>query len=226
VQVGWAPLFRELDRGSKGLKNSKFFDATPDEIASTIGEITLELTGTRYSAGDFRHTAAQRLVDNGATRDEVTDFLGHSDHTAADVYFAASPKQADLVDVALGRSAIYRKVAEVAKTKTISVAHLAARPVDEQIAAMPHGIPISGIGACTAGQSLCQRNPVIACYTCHKFLAVEDGAIHQQVLEDLQNVVGQFDQPNRVDRVSPAMLQLRSTLEAVSALVGSSSGAQ
>jgi integrase len=217
VQAGWVPIFLELLRHPLG-PGEKFFGRTPGEISRLIKRLAGELTGTAYSASDFRHTAAQRLVDSGASREEVTDFLGHSDHTAADVYFAASPEQADLVDAALGKSAIYGKIAEVARTKRISVIDLASRPDDEQIVGMPHGIPISGIGACKAGQSLCQRNPVVACYTCHKFLAVEDSAVHQQVLSDLREVVSLFDQPMRIDRVSPAMLQLRTTLEAVSAL--------
>jgi len=218
VQAGWTPIFLELLRDPLG-REEKFFGRTPKEISRVIENLADELTGTAYSASDFRHTAAQRLVDSGVSREEVTDFLGHSDHTAADVYFAASPKQADLVDAALGRSTIYGKIAEVARTKSISVIDLVSRPDDDQIAGIPHGIPISGIGACMAGQSLCQRNPVVACYTCHKFLAVEDPSVHQQVLSDLQGVVGQFDQPTRIARVSPAMLQLKTTLEAISALV-------
>lgn len=219
VQDGWTPIFLALLQDPAGGAGEKFFGKRPYEISDLVKRLAAELTGSAYSTRDFRHTAAQRLVDSGASREEVTDFLGHSDHTAADVYFAASPKQADLVDAALGKSTIYGKIAEVARTKSISVIDLASRPDDEQITGMPHGIPISGIGACAAGQSLCQRNPVVACYTCHKFLAVEDPSLHQQVLSDLQSVVGQFDQPTRIDRVSPAMLQLRTTLEAVSAVV-------
>lgn len=85
---------------------------------------------------------------------------------------------------------------------------------------MPHGVPVSGIGACTSGQSLCRRNPVLACYTCHKFLPVSDAALHSGVLEDLRGVVRSFDQPQKLDRVSGAMMQLRATLEAIEAVVG------
>lgn len=101
----------------------------------------------------------------------------------------------------------------------ISVANLLRLAPDQQVVGMPHGVPISGIGACSAGQSTCSRNPVLACYTCHKFLPVNDATVHQSVRDSLEVVVMSYDQPQRVDRVSPAMMQLRTTLESVSAII-------
>ncbi len=84
---------------------------------------------------------------------------------------------------------------------------------------MPHGIPVTGLGQCKAGQSLCQRNPALACYTCHKFLPVSDVKVHSELLEAYRRVVNSFERPNHVVRASPATLQLRSTLEALQRLV-------
>lgn len=84
---------------------------------------------------------------------------------------------------------------------------------------MPHGIPVTGLGECRAGQSLCQRNPALSCYTCHKFLPVSDLKIHVDLLAAYRGVVRSFERPNHVDRVSPATLQLRSTLEALQRLI-------
>lgn len=71
VQAGWTPIFLELLGEPLGAEE-KFFGRTPGEIGSLIKNLADELTGTAYSASDFRHTAAQRLVDGGASREEVS----------------------------------------------------------------------------------------------------------------------------------------------------------
>ena len=217
VQPTWAALFVHwaMHRGTY----AKFFNMRPLEIGNIIMSLSENLTGLPYSARQLRHSGAQRLVDGGASREAVSEYLGHTDTTAANIYFDSSPAQNMLVNAALGESPIYRSVAAAARGELITVADLSTRPADQQIVGMPHGVPISNIGACAAGQSLCTRNPVLACYTCHKFLPVSDSAIHNQLLADLRAVVRSFDQPTRIDRVSPAMMQLRSTLEAIDAVV-------
>ena len=218
VQQGWVNIFAAWME-TRPANSMKLFGLRPEKLGDLVQELTYEITGTPYSARDLRHTAAQRLVDSGASRESVSDFLGHADTTAADVYFTSSPTQAALVNAALGYSPTYQAVAAAGRGDLLTAAQLLRRPSDEQIAAVPHGIPVSGIGACTSGQSLCRRNPVLACYTCHKFLPVADAALHSGVLEELRGVVRSFDQPEKVDRVSGAMMQLRSTLEAIEAVV-------
>lgn len=218
IQPAWASLFAYWSEGRSGELN-KFFDMTPGEVGQIILSLSQSITNKAYSARELRHTGAQRLVDSGASREAVSEYLGHTDTTSANIYFDSSPAQNTLVNAALGESPIYRSVAAAARGKLITVENLAERPADHQVIGMPHGVPISGIGACVAGQSLCTRNPVLACYTCHKFLPVSDRNTHQQVLSDLKDVVRGFDQPARIDRVSPAMLQLRSTLEAIDAVL-------
>ncbi|PVM87775.1 hypothetical protein DDF65_02255 [Caulobacter radicis] len=69
VQVGWAPIFLELLKVKTDSPGEKFFGRTPQEITALVSQLAEEVTGTAYSATDFRHTAAQRLVDNGASRE-------------------------------------------------------------------------------------------------------------------------------------------------------------
>lgn len=219
IQQDWCVLFHCWFAGVQRPANERLFDLVPTEMTRTIRELTEEITDTPYSANDLRHTAAQRLVDGGASREMVAEFLGHSDISASDVYFESSAQQAELINQALGLSDIYRHVERAARTKTIDPDVLRQAPADQQVGGSPHGVPIAGIGLCAVGQSLCRRNPVLSCYTCHRFMPVKDENLHLQVLENLRGVVLSFARPNSVDVVSPAMLQARATLEAVQRLV-------
>lgn len=214
IQTSWVPIFKEWS-ARRRKPAQKFFDMTPDQVGAAISSWMAEITGKRHSGGDLRHTSAQRLVDAGVSRESLTDFLGHTDVTTANVYFSSSSTQASLVNAAMGYSPAYQGVAAAARGDLITAAELLSRPIDQQIAGIPHGFPITGIGACKAGQSSCQRNPVLACYTCHKFLPVSEERVHRLLLEDMREVVRRFDQPERIARVSPAMMQLRLTLEAI-----------
>lgn len=218
IQPSWVPIFRHW-MSDRPTAQDKFFGVTPGRISTLIADALLEITGSNYTSQNLRHTSAQRLVDAGISHESLSDFLGHTDTTAAQVYFAASNSQARLVNMALGYSPTYQGVAAAARGDMITAAQLLARPVDQQISGMPHGVPVTGIGACQSGQSACQRNPVLACYTCHKFLPVAQPEVHAALLTDMRTVVRGFDQPSRVDRVSPAMMQLRVTLEAIEEVV-------
>ncbi|MBP0657292.1 site-specific integrase, partial [Mycobacterium tuberculosis] len=71
------------------------------------------------------HTAAQRLVDAGASQEELAEFLGHSDMTTALVYYETSANQAERVNKALGISEIYQRVARIAHNRFIGPEELA-----------------------------------------------------------------------------------------------------
>lgn len=47
--------------------------------------------------------------------------------------------------------------------------------------------------------------------------------VHATLLVEMRDVVRSFDQPQLIDRVSPAMMQLRVTLEAIEEVVGMAS---
>jgi hypothetical protein len=92
------------------------------------------------------------------------------------VYFQTSANQAERVNKALGISPIYRQLAKIAHDRFISPKELADLKGEQQIAAVPHGIPISGIGGCSSGQPACLFNPVTSCYGMRDWQAPLDSA--------------------------------------------------
>ncbi len=195
------------------------FGLTPKSVSNAIMELTEDLTGDAWTPTDLRHTAAQRLADGGISHVSLTEFMGHTSDRIANVYFDTSPAQAQRINEALAISPIYSNLAKIAKTKTIDKALLLGLPSDQQIGAVPHGVPIAGIGGCGLGQSLCMKNPVLACYTCSRFMPLGEPEIHQEVLESLRPVVTEFAAASCNNRQSPAYAQLKGTLDAVRRVV-------
>ncbi len=126
----------------------------------------------------LRHSMAQRMVDGGASRDEVAAALGHSSLHAVLIYFRRSAEQARLVNESLAISPIYQTMIKIGKDRFISDSELAELKGIQQIAGVPHGIPIAGIGGCQTGQPSCPYNPITSCYGCNKFIPVIDITIH------------------------------------------------
>jgi hypothetical protein len=182
-------------------------------------DLTEELTGDAWSPTDLRHTAAQRLADGGISHVGLTEFMGQTSDRIANVYFDKSPAQAQRINEALAISPIYSNLAKIAKTKTIDKAALLGLPSDQQIGAAPHGVPIAGIGGCGLGQSLCMKNPVLACYTCSRFMPLDEPKVHEDVLENLRPIVTEFAAASRNNQQSPAYGQLKGTLDAVRRVV-------
>ena len=136
------------------------FRRTPPEIGEVIAEMTESMTKQRRYVTELRHTAAQRLADAGATEEELAEFLGHSDLGTPLIYFGASASQAERVNRALGLSKTYQRVAKkIAHDRFISPQELADLKGDQQIAGVPHGIPISGIGGCSVGRPIAAVQP-------------------------------------------------------------------
>ncbi|MDX1011302.1 tyrosine-type recombinase/integrase [Sinorhizobium medicae] len=227
IKREWGPLFNELVRRreagtlrpEEGVPPRLLFGLPPQGVSRAIMELTEELTGDDWSPTDLRHTAAQRLADGGISHAGLTEFMGQTSDRIANVYFDKSPAQAQRINEALAISPIYSNLAKIAKTKTIDKAMLLGLPSDQQIGAAPHGVPIAGIGGCDLGQSLCMKNPVLACYTCSKFMPLGEPEIHEEVLENLRPVVTEFAAASRNNEQSPAYAQLRGTLDAVRRVV-------
>ena len=197
-----------------GLPPDSYFNLAPQKLSIILRDLLEKITGTRWSPTDLRHTAAQRLADAGTSHIALSEFMGHSTTLTANVYFDASPNQAQRINQALAISNIYSNVAAVARTRTIDKGALLRLPPDQQIGGAPHGIPIAGIGGCSAGQSLCSKNPVLSCYTCRKFLPLSDFAVHESVVESLRPVVTEFANASRFNEESPAYTQLRRMFQA------------
>ena len=225
VKTEWASLFVQwkahLD--AEGVAGSeRFFQVESSwEVGNRIAVLVRALLDSDDigTATDLRHTAAQRLVDAGASHEELAEFLGHAQTNTGLVYCAASASHAERINRALGASEVYQRVAKIAHDRFISPEELAHLKGEQQIAAVPHGIPIAGIGGCTSGQPACPYNPVTSCYGCRKFMPVHDKALHERVLADMRGVVLFFDRSSRGDTRSPAYLQLQRTIAEIQAVI-------
>lgn len=214
------PSFVELFERAKqrGMAGSDHvFDRTPDQISDVIAEQT-ESLGSRRIATDLRHTAALRIVDAGASEEELAAFMGHTDLNTGLIYFTSSRSQAERINQALGISSTYQNVMKIAHSQFISSDELAALKGEQQIAGVPHGIPIAGIGGCELGQPNCPNNPVMSCYGCGRFMPIASAGIHLQVLQDLRAVMKFFYVSSHAEPGSPA-LQLESTIARVQAVI-------
>lgn len=223
VKQEWAVLFTALlaHAASQGREASdRLFNVTSSQEASyRIARCIGHLIGDTACAMDLRHTAAQRLVDAGASHEELAEFLGHSAVQTGLVYFTTSASHAERVNSALGASPVYQRLAKIAHDRFISPEELVQLKGDRQIAGVPHGIPIAGIGGCTSGQPVCPYSPVMSCYGCRKFMPVQDKAMHEHVMASMREVVLFFEKSSRGDTQSPTYLQLRRTIAEVQAVL-------
>ena len=222
VKHAWAPLIlllheRALKQNLCGSDRLFAVDSAAD-VGIAIQVLATDIASRHISANDLRHTAAQRLADSGASQEEVATFLGHSDITTCRIYFESSPNQAELINQALAISPTYHRVVKIAHAKFISKKELSELKEEEQIAGVPHGIPIAGIGGCGVGQPSCPYNPITSCYGCPNFKPLRDIELHRRVLKDLRGVVLFFADASREEKKSPAD-QLRRTLLAVQEVI-------
>ena len=167
----------------------------------------------------MRHSGAMRQVDAGASAEDLAEFMGHSSLESGLVYYDTSATQAERVNQALGISETYQNLARLGTARFISNDELSKLKDDQQIAGVPHGIAIAGIGACQTGQPSCPYNPITACYGCPKFMPVRDISIHRQVLNDFRGVVKFFYDSSRGETESPAYLQLKRTISEVHSVI-------
>jgi hypothetical protein len=230
VKREWACIFVHLQTCLDSVEASrppKFFQAqSSQEVGRRVATLVRTLIGTEDlgTATDLRHTAAQRLVDAGASHEELAEFLGHAQTNTGLIYYATSATHAERVNRALGASDIYRQVAKIAHDRFISPDELATLKEDQQIAAVPHGMPISGIGGCNSGQAACPYNPITSCYGCRKFMPTTDLKLHRQVLTDMREVVLLFERSSRSDAKSPAYMQLQRTISEIQTVIGELEG--
>lgn len=223
VKSEWTPLFVAMDRLAQ-VRGQEPGDRTfgvqsAHEATRRIAYLLRGLLDNEATAFNLRHTAAQRLVDAGASQEELAEFLGHADITTGLVYYETSANQAERVNKALGISEIYQRVARIAHARFISSDELAQLKESQQLGGAPHGLPIAGIGGCTSGQPACPYNPIMSCYGCRKFMPIHDLPMHAKVLSDFRGVARFFHDASRGDSVSPAYLQLERTISEVQAVV-------
>lgn len=222
VKREWASLLAALFEQLRDSPGDAFLfglESRRRASLALVSALDVALPGRGRVGYDLRHSMAQRMVDAGASQEELATALGHTHLRTGLVYFRASANQVELVNKALGLSETYKTVAKIATERFISEDELARLKGEQQIAGMPHGIPIAGIGGCKTGQPSCPYNPVTACYGCPKFMPVRDVALHEQVLKDFRGVVNEFRVAGAGDQESPAYLQLRRTIAEVQGVI-------
>lgn len=228
IRRDWAVLYTQFSAARQakpslliepGAVDQSFFGLSPSAVSLAIRSLTAELLPCPRNATQLRHTAAQRMADAGASHEELAELLGHNNTRTAILYYRESATQAERVNKALATSKIYSTIVDIHRAKTIDSATLLDLPPDHQIGAVPHGVPIAGIGKCELGQSLCVKNPVLSCYGCRKFLPVRDVKIHKEVCRSLRPVVTHFFQASHGEAGSPAYMQLRRTIEAAEQVI-------
>jgi len=231
VKREWVPIFVHLkahqDKTATD-SSEKFFQVKSAlEVSRRISSLVRQLIGSDDlgTATDLRHTAAQRLVDAGASHEELAEYMGHAHTNTGLIYYATSASHAERVNRALGASEVYRRISKIAHDRFISPEELAALKDQQQIAAVPHGMPISGIGGCNSGQPSCPYNPVTSCYGCRKFMPVTDMVLHNKVLDDMREVVLFFEHSSRADLRSPTYMQLQRTIGEIQAVIDELEGA-
>jgi integrase len=143
VKREWSPIFvvlyaRAQAEGKSG--DESFFGLTPHQVATSIADRLEFILGKRRTATELRHSAAQRLVDAGATEEELAAFMGHTDLDTGLVYFRSSVSQAQRVNRALGLSPVYQRITRIAHNRFISSQELAELKGEQQLGGVPHGI--------------------------------------------------------------------------------------
>ncbi len=225
VKREWVPIFTTLSKHWEAVSadgGARYFDVdSAREAGMRISTLVRDLLGSDDigTATDLRHTAAQRLVDAGASHEELAEFMGHSQTNTGLVYYAVSASHAERVNRALGASEVYRRVAKIAHDRFISPDELALLKDEQQIAAVPHGMPVAGIGGCQSGQPACPYSPVASCYGCRKFMPVTDRALHEKVLGDMREIVLFFEKSSRADARSPTYMQLQRSIAEIQAVI-------
>jgi integrase len=225
VKSEWTPIFHSLFLRRKDANlpaDCRYFPIHSNhEVTNRIASLVRMLLGTDDlgTSTDLRHTAAQRLVDAGASHEELAEFMGHSHLRTGLIYYETSATHAERVNRALGASDLYRRVVRMAHDRFISSDELAHLKDEQQIAAVPHGIPIAGIGGCSSGQPACPYNPITSCYGCRKFMPVHEKAVHERVLAAMRQTVLLFHRSSRGDSASPAYLQLQRTISEIQSVV-------
>lgn len=222
IKREWAPVLVATFEKLASEPSSAFFLGFQSRFAlseALIAQLDAILPGCGRGAYDLRHSMAQRMVDSGANKEELAAALGHMNLQTGQVYFQTSANQAELVNKALGASEVYQQVAKISADRFISEKELAKLKGEQQIAGVPHGIPIVGIGGCESGQPACPYNPVTACYGCPKFMPLRDLGLHQQVLTEFRGIVNDFRFSSEGDEQSPTYLQLRQTIAEVQGVI-------
>ena len=147
----------------------------------------------------FRSTFGTRLAEEGASRAEIAERLGHADLQNVDVYFEASPAIVDSIDKAMGRQlaplarAFRGRLVEDEEHSTNKGAP-GSRIIDFRVSNKP-------LASCSGSAKACGFNKPVACYTCFKFEPWLDGP-HELVLKRLEAERDQLGKDERIAAIN------------------------
>lgn len=219
IKKEWVFFFKEKIENRYNCSEVYYLSNNKNEICRILKNVTTKILGYPITANIFRHSVAQRLVESGANLDEVSSFLGHSYPKSSLIYFQVSAQTGILINKALGISNIYGKISKIIHGDFISKEELEKLNTDKYIESYPHGIQISGIGGCNIKQNLCKKNPVFSCYGCDKFLPLNDKSVHENVLDNIRNIIKKFKDSSISQTHSPAYMQLKSLIFNIESLI-------
>ncbi|MDI7863166.1 hypothetical protein MRS76_14495 [Rhizobiaceae bacterium n13] len=225
IKLEWIPIFSELLSRTSELHPSvadippeALLQLTPAEASLRIIRILASLK-LRRNATDLRHTGAQRLADAGSSLEEIMLYLCHESNRAAQLYIDTSPAHGRTVNEALGISEFFGDIPELHRRHYVDAAELNNLPPDRIVSGAPHGFLTGAVGGCTEGQSMCSRSPVLACYSCHKFMPTSDVEVHESLLGGLRHVVESFISMWSEDEDVPIFAQLRTTMDGIRTVI-------
>ncbi|WP_169716565.1 site-specific integrase [Sporocytophaga myxococcoides] len=186
--------------------------------------IVQELGKLGFKKGDgatlLRHHLAQSLADQGAPAEVIAEILGHNSTLPARAYIAATPEISKIKTKALGKSNSYKNI--MGMLLTGEIIDKASVPKERWVKGLLGSQYIGGIGSCGLPENTaCPKNPVYACYTCHKYHPFSDGnhdAVKQGLQKQAQFFIDHAEAGNDL-KTNRAVIQLEKTIEAVDAVI-------
>jgi integrase len=152
-------------------------------VASRIKSIIERRTEIKANSKRFRHTLAQNMADDGASRYEIAEALGHTDTQQVDKYLEARPEMVSRLNhLAEEFAPLMQAFAGTLVSRDDLEARAAPKSKRLHDRALEHGGG-SPLGHC--GQhGFCGLAKPIGCYTCRSFRAWDDGP-HEEILVKL-----------------------------------------
>lgn len=171
--LGMERPFLLLNERGRPLRDCSF-DRALKRFAQGSG-LAATTPGT-FNTRRYRKTHATRLVEAGASEDELMDLLDHSTTLCLSVYFEQRGDAVAKIDASVGET-LRAVAARFAGTLvgSESEAELGDRPEQRVVAPLEAGNV--GIGTCgrdIRSKDLCGMHPPYSCYTCPLFQAWKD----------------------------------------------------
>ncbi|WP_293984221.1 site-specific integrase [Stenotrophomonas sp.] len=181
-------------------------------ILSSIAPLTSRLDFEKIPINPrrFRYTYGTRLAEEGASKAEIADRLGHADLQNVDVYFEASPGIVDNIDHAMGEqlaplARAFRGRMIDAEEQATQAGRAGSRIIDFRVSSKP-------LASCSAGGRGCALNKPVACYTCFRFEPWLDGP-HELVLARLERERDQWAADPRMAAINDlAIMAIREVI--------------